>query len=566
MVAWFIIALATLAVFAFIAVNGVQTVSATTDGVGRVETARRLDAAAAALVTRAGSPNNSGRMMVLAGTSINGVYGLPSELSAYASTPFGQRIVYCPFGDGEGGTGSVAVPQGGGTTYAIQTKADTTGRVYVVAGRPAFPQVAENPNLMGYLVAPRTKTSATPNCSSVRFNPTTKGFEAPDALVRPVIRSSSGDDQRQQAGREVVYYVSSDGNGKGLSPNDPAALYTAVTYYRAALPQAMRIVMTAGSYVLPQQYLNAAVGGFSDKGNAGTLVIEGNGSQLDFDGSGTSDVWIPGNLELRNLSVTTRAGVYAQNGHKVTLNNTSTGFIQANAGGILQLTDVTATDLGRLGYALYVNDGATAVIQGKANLYGANGQNAVSIGGGARASFVGANVNVNATAGSLNIGFYVEENSDLVFKSTQINVNAPTNYGILVAGRVYGYGPSGLSYTQQVGRSIELQRGGFLSLVGGTWGQGVLPSYGLYDSGGSGITGSGAAIRGAVCWPAAYNLAWSPNANGSSSAVAGDEGNTTMSPNPTATEVQNNATITSRNTQRAQLRQTNTSTYTCQTS
>lgn len=565
MVAWFIIAIATLAVFALIAVNGVQTVAATTDGVGRVETTRRVEAAVAAITARTGSPNNSGKAMVVAGSTVDGIYGLPAEMSALASTPFGQRIVYCPFGDGEAGTAST-VPANATTTYQVQVKPDASGRVYVTDGRPNFPQVAENPNLMAYVIAPRTKSSNSPTCSSVRFNPTTSRFEAPDAIVRPVIRASAGEDQRQQAGREVVYYVSGNGTGRGLTPNDPTSLYAAMTYYRSALPQAMRIVMALGTYQLPAQYLNATVGGFSDKGNAGTLVVEGAGSQLDF--TGTSDIWVPGNLEIRNLTISSAVGVWAEQGHKLTLLNTSTGNIRINNGGILQATNISATDSRASGYALYVNDGSSAALNGTINLYAVSGQsNAVSA-GGSRVVFENANVALGTISGTTYFGFYNEENSDLVFKSTNINFNTQSGFPLLVKGRTTLYN-SNITFNATNGRMFEVQMGGFLSLNGGTYGLNAAPQYAIIDTGAAGFSGTGTLRATLACWTNAgvasgTQFVQSANGNGATSAVGGNEGPPLMNPQPTAAQVQENAAVNARNSQRATLRNTNTSNYACQ--
>src|SRR3546814_17001286 len=93
MVAWFIIAIATLAVFAFIAISGVQTVAMTTDAAGRIETVRRLDASVNALLARAAPANGDGVVYLPVGAAnpAGQGYGLPSDLANIAQTPFGQR-------------------------------------------------------------------------------------------------------------------------------------------------------------------------------------------------------------------------------------------------------------------------------------------------------------------------------------------------------------------------------------------------------------------------------------------------------------------------------------------
>ena len=558
MVAWFIIAIATLAVFALIAVNGVQTVAATTDGVGRVETTRRVEAAVAAITARTGSPNNTGKAMVVAGLTVDGVYGLPAEMSAFASTPFGQRIVYCPFGDGESGTAGT-VPAGGGATYPVEVKPDASGRVYVTAGRPNFPQVAENPNLMAYVIAPRTKASQTPTCNSVRFNPNTSRFEAPDAIVRPVIRASASDDQRQQAGREVVYYVSSNGTGRGLTPNDPASLYSAISYYRSAVPQAMRIVMQTGSYALPAQYMNATVGGFADKGNGGTLVIEGANSQLDF--TGASDIWMPANLELRNLTVSSAVGLYAEQGHKLTLVNTTSGFLRINNGGSLQATNIVVTDV-RQGWGIWVNDGSSAAIAGNVTVRAVPGNNGIVAAGGSRVVFENAAIVVSPTSGTLNWGVYTEENADLTFRSSTVTFPSGTSLPVYVRGRTTFYA-GGITLGQTTTNMILLEAGGYLSLNGGTYGAGVPATNGVNDNGASGVTGTGIVRATTNCWTG-NQFSQSNSGNGALSGVRANDGAPGMSPNPTSAEVTANAAVVANNAQRGQLRATNTSNFTCQ--
>src|SRR3546814_6353535 len=99
MVAWFIIAIATLAVFAFIAISGVQTVAMTTDAAGRIDTVRRLDAPVNALLARAAPANGDGVVYLPVGAAnpAGQRYGLPCDLPNIAQTPFGHRFVYGKF-------------------------------------------------------------------------------------------------------------------------------------------------------------------------------------------------------------------------------------------------------------------------------------------------------------------------------------------------------------------------------------------------------------------------------------------------------------------------------------
>src|SRR3546814_1725068 len=98
MVAWFIIAIATLAVFAFIAISGVQTVAMTTDAAGRIETVRRLDASVNALLARAAPANGDGVVYLPVGAAnpAGQGYGLPSDRSEEHTSEL-QSLMRIPY-------------------------------------------------------------------------------------------------------------------------------------------------------------------------------------------------------------------------------------------------------------------------------------------------------------------------------------------------------------------------------------------------------------------------------------------------------------------------------------
>src|SRR5690606_702162 len=180
MVAWFIIAIATLGVFAFIAVNGVQSVAMTSDAAGRVETVRRLEAAANAVMARAVSFDGDAVVYLPAGSPnpAGQGYGLPNDLAFRSQTAFGKRFVYCPFGNtGVTGDATVSIPNADGTSYSVQTRVSpSSGRHHVVgtnrAGVIGSVQAAlvADPNLLGFVLAPRSRQSSSPNCRDVAYN------------------------------------------------------------------------------------------------------------------------------------------------------------------------------------------------------------------------------------------------------------------------------------------------------------------------------------------------------------------------------------------------------------
>src|SRR3546814_17866996 len=151
MVAWFIIAIATLAVFAFIAISGVQTVAMTTDAAGRIETVRRLDASVNALLARAAPANGDGVVYLPVGAAnpAGQGYGLPSDLANIAPTPFGQRFVYCPFG-AAGGSGTAAtITSATAPNYQVAPRSHLD-RDSFCGGRPPYPPLVAHTNFIGF--------------------------------------------------------------------------------------------------------------------------------------------------------------------------------------------------------------------------------------------------------------------------------------------------------------------------------------------------------------------------------------------------------------------------------
>jgi hypothetical protein len=569
MVAWFIIAIATLAVFAFIAINGVQTVASTTDGVGRVETARRLDAAANALIARAGSPSNTGKYFVMAGTTVDSVYGLPPELSSYAYTPFGQRIVYCPFGDGESGSSAGAVPSGGGATYPIETKADSTGRVFVTAGRPNFPQVSDNPNLMGYLVAPRTKTSATPTCSSVRFNTVTKRFEAPDAFVRPIIKSATGEDARDAAAREVVFYVTPSGSGRGLAPNDSTNLQTALTYYKTRQPSNMRIILADGTYQLQAGTLGRMYGGFANTGAKSNLSIINGNDNAYIDQSSIAWINVPGNLYLRGLTLDSDSYLMADDGNTITTQSTTVGLVRVTGGGQFNMSD-GAINAPPSDWGILTWGGGKTRLAGniRVNLGGATKRYGIYTAGGGLTSVEGANLTYNILGGA-DWAFQIAPNGQLELRNAVITFNGTMTYGIGVVGGDVSMIGSNVLYSDSSSYSaVYLSGGGSLYMSDGVIGSAsARPRYGIVDDGSRFLGGNTPINANYQCWTNNYSpqLIYSGNgyANGTSSVVTGDETVPGMSAAPTSAEVKAYTEAQARNQQRAMVRVTNQSSYAC---
>lgn len=566
MVAWFIIAIATLAVFAFIAVNGVQTVASTTDGVGRVETARRMEAAVNALLSRSASPNNSGTPYLLAGVTVNGAYTLPAELASYAATPFGQTMVYCPFGGETGGT-ATNVPSVNGTSYPIQTTT-LNGKTYVTGGRPTFPQVAENPNLMGWILAPRTKTSALPSCNSVIFNPTTKRFEAPDAFVRPIIRAAGSLEMRESMSREVVFYVSQTGTGRGLAQNDPTSFATALDFYRTRQPGSMKIIMADGSYILPKGYLNIDGGGWQDRGTGANLTISAPGGSAQIDQNGADYIQIPGNLTLSGVYFDADSWVVANRARRVSMTNGSAGRLHAYNGGFVYAENVTI--MADSNWAVLALQGGQVAMAGVNVVGTTNGQNTIGAVNGGSVNVEGGSITYRLSSGSgrINYANYVEEGAQMTLRSVAINYAAALNTGVAAAGR---FTSSGTNYAFAAGGTssgFELHRGSDVAISDGAM-TGSKPTYGVLDYSAGRVDGTGFVVRATTsCWTAGsaagqiFSMSGQGNANVTSSVTA-DETLPALTDPMTAAQVSAYSQATKNNAKRQMLRAINTSTWSC---
>lgn len=572
MIAWFIIALATLAVFAFIAINGVQTVASTTDSVGRTETVRRLENASSALIARAVALPGDTASYLPAGQTINGIYTLPQDLASLSVTPFGQRIAYCPFGGitASGGTAGTVRSQDG-NTYNVQIQT-VNGRDIVTAGRPAFPQVAENPNLMGFLIAPRTKTGDTPSCDQVRYNGTTKRFEVADGIVRPIIREAGSDESRTQVGREIVYFVSQTGTGRGLSASDPASFQTALDYYRTRTPAAMRIEVADGSYILPTKALDVASGQVANKGTLGTLVIESTTGNVQIAQAGSGDINVPSNLDIRNITFDSGTSLIVQGGRQTSLTNVTIGQITVADGSSLSLNGAWVAG-GPNGYALTIASNSRVSLAGTVTFVaGAATKSGVLVDGGSQLTGTSTTINLRSAAGTAQIGMQINENSQMTLRSSTVNIVTQTGVPLLVRGRVALWDSLIAPNYNGGDQLIRLGGGGELAANGGTIGAINPTARAIVDVGGAKVSGN-AAVRtsGGYCWKSITDsgetgslFSMSPDGNvGANSAVTADVATTPPSDPVTAAALATYTQQVSDNARRRSLRAVNTSAFSC---
>ena len=504
MIAWFVIALATLTVFAFVAVNAASNLTTSYDLASRAETARRVDAAINALLTSSDSPNLTGQVWLPAGQTSGGSYILPASLSQYAYTATGQAIVYCPFGGNEAGS-NVTVPNYDGTSYTIQT-ATINGIAYVVNGRPNYAQVSTNPNLLGFLIAPRSRSDNPPSCDSVTYNSTTNLFAVPGGIVRPIMRTLGNEPNRDLATKGVTWYVSTTGTGTGTASSDPAAFTTALDFWRTRQPAAMTIIFANGSYSMPGSYMDVTAGSFSDMGHNASLDLVGSAGSVVVTQSGGGNIVIPqGALNVNGISFDSATNIVANANSTISLTSTAAGSVTANAGGVVTLnssalsstsvTPVTANNKGRVVFTGtdYISGGASGGLVTASY----NGQISLS----------NATVYMGTNSGSVSNAFNITQASNLLVTNSTVIVQNPLTAAILLNASAMN--ASSMTFniaTSGVADFIQAYNGATVNLNGGGLTGTVPTNLGFNDYGAAYVGGSSFTLRGTkACW--GYNNA-----------------------------------------------------------
>lgn len=555
MIAWFMIALATLGLFSYVVVNGVQNATAAADANGRIETARRLDAAVSGLLARAGSPLGDNVMYLPVGVqgAAGQGYNLPADMSAMATTPFGQKIIYCPAG--QSGSGSaLAIQNPNGTSYSVATASVTangTTKTYIVGGsRSIIPAaVAGDTNLLGFVMAPRSKLDSVASCLGISYNSTTGRFEAPGALVRPISRSGGIDESRTANSRRITFYVTPTGTGSGSNVADPGSLTTAMNFWSTHHPGVMTINLANGTYVTPDGLF------YSDtvSENYGSLFLQAQtpGGVLVQE-NGSSPISLPANLVISGIQFNSTVRADILTGRTMQLRDSSMGQVIAD-GGIVSMFGTISLNLpnGSNSYAAYAANGGTLDIRGNitANVAGASGGfaalygGALSIGGSTitvvfdgsptalPALWCGGDGTCSVNNSTVNIPVPVnvafQTNGNLHLESVALNAAGGTNIGLDITT-----GGSALVVNSQIGNSAQKFNSGV-----------------LFNADGFLLAGSNSHVWGNTCWSGSP-FTYSTNAAGASSNVTDDESIPAISgTNSTA----HDAAVT-RNAQRAAYR------------
>ena len=562
MVAWFVIALATLTVFGFLALNAAENISGATDLAARTETIRRMDAAVTSLLALARSPTSSAIAYLPVGRVSGSSYILPANLDQFARTPFGQPIVYCPFGGAETGTAGT-ITSANATSYNIQT-VTLSGVTYVVGGRPSYAQVSTNANLLGWLIAPRTRYDSTPSCNQVSYNSTTGKFMASNAIVRPIIRTMGPEELRELATREIVWFVSPTGTGRGTSSADPSSLASALDFWKSRQPYAMRIKFANGTYSFTAGSLN--IDTFTNLGTNGTLYLDGNPGNVTVNQSASDWVQLPVALEAYGITFNNNTRIIASRGQTVRLRSSSSGIVFASSGGQVILENSTVTSTDSAISPVNASPGGTITFRNANTLNAVH--SAIWTDTGGAINLNNATLTITRSSPSNTWGaIYILPGANLSASFSNIIVSNQYWSVIQNQGNLSGKDLT-LTLNAQVNDAITgLDASSVTALESGSITGSTRPVNGFNDSRAGRVAGSGFVLRASSsCWTAATTTGiFSQSANsgvGASTAVLADVAVSPLTAT-TAASISSYAASLQTNQLRANLRNVNSSNWTC---
>jgi len=559
MVAWFLIAIGTVAFFAYIAVTGVTTVETTGTYAGRADTIRRIDAVASALSARASSIQGDGVIYAPAGVAGTGEYLLPADLQPTGLTSFGSRFQYCPMGLDLSGQNDTVAYQGG--SYGISTAA-LNGKAFVTTGR--LPTTAAgDPNVIGFVLAQLTPTLPMPGCGQIVRSG--DNYTAPNGIVRVLRRSGVAEVDAGRNSDGATWYVTPTGTGDGRSWSNPASLANAMNAYRTSLGGSFTIRLAAGTYDAGGNMFDQTLVAMAPKKEASSLLLIGNGVAT----VNSAAMSVPSNLELRNVRAANSA-IVMDGGRYLKLTDAYTGSIVMSGRSRL-LMNGTNFVYGSPGVAaaIQVLNGSTAAVN---NTNGTSGVLVLSYQRNLPAMIVDsastAAINVNNltispidanAAGSRTPSLFVlRPNSTLNFRNTTINVNGSSEWAFAVGGNL-GMMTTRMNFNAYTWVGLQGNPGGEMSLYDIHM-QGSSPAqYGIAAQSTSKVSGWGNLYNGTRCWYRGDSSVFrmSPlGVAGDVSTVSQDEGwaANMMSAQPTAQQVADYQAMRQRNVERVDLR------------
>ncbi len=553
MVAWFLIAIGTVAFFAYIAVTGVSTVETTGTYAGRADTIRRIDAVASALSARASSIQADGVVYAPAGVAGTGEYLLPADLQPTGLTAFGSRFQYCPMGLALSNQNDTVAYAGG--SYGIST-ASLNGKQFVTTGR-LDTSAGGDPNVIGFVIAQLSPTLAMPGCGQIVRSG--ENYTAPNGIVRVLRRSGVAEVDAGRNSDGATWYVTPTGNGDGRSWSNPASLSAAMAAYRTSLGGTFTIRLANGTYDAGGNMFDQTIVAMAPKKEASSLLLIGSGAAT----INSAAISVPSNLELRNVRASNSAVVVDSGRYlKVTDSYTASIVMTGRSRLLMNGTNFVTASPG-VAAGIQVLNGSNAVINNTLVVSYQKNLPALLVDSGSAATVAANNVTITPVdtnaSGSRNPSLFVlKPNSNLTFKSATINVNGTSEWAFAVGGNL-GMFSTRMNFNAYTWVGLQGVPGGEMSLYDITM-QGTSPAqYGIAAQSTSKVSGWGNIYAGTRCWYRGDSSVFrmSPlGVAGDVSTVSPDEVWATgaMSAQPTAQQVADYQAMRQRNVERIDLR------------
>lgn len=552
MIAWFMIAIGTIAFFAYIAVSGVQTVEATSTMSGRAETVRRIENVVSTLTARSSALQGDGIVYAPAGVPASGEYLLPRDLQAAGITSWGARFQYCPMGlPLDTANGTVSYPGG---SYQIRT-AVLNDREYVVSGRLGT-AAAGDPNVIALVMAPIAPTAAPAGCGQI----TRSGeiYTAPGYIVRAIRRSAIADVDANRAADGATWFVTPTGTGDGRSWSTAASFGAALNAYRSSLGGTFTIRLASGSYSVEAPALDQTRTQMSAKKDASTLLLIGSGAATI---GGATSIYVPSNLELRNINAPNVA-VAVDDGNYLRITDSTMGAVTVGGRGRLQTSGtVILIPTSNDAYTVNLVGGGSAVFNNALNLYYNANRPVMNVEGGSNAVIASATVNVSpanqsASSTGLQTGFVEDTTSSLTFKSSTVNIDATSTWAFAAQGRFTVYNSS-INFNRYTWVGVQSGKSAQITMWSSNLRGTNPPQYTIASQGTTTMVGDANLWSGARCWYRGdgsifrLSLLGIPNQR---SAVSPNEPDTYMAAQPTAQQVVDLQALRARNVEREEIR------------
>jgi hypothetical protein len=568
MVAWFLTAILTVGLFAYISLTGVSIVSNTQNTAQRSEAVRRLDMVIQGLQSQSAAPLADGVVYAPTGTFRNGLYGLPSSLLPVGVTAFGSKFVYCPMGGITGTTNDTVSFTGG--SYQVGTT-ELNEKSYVVTGRVGTAAAADA-NVIAFVIAPVSGEGTMPGCNDVVKNGDV--YTAPNAIVRVLRRGTITDVDAIRSDSGNTWYVTVEGRGNGQSPSTPASFAAATAAYRASLGGSFTMVLGSGTYSSGESLLDQSVTAIpAKKENSSLVITSSTAAAIRIAGS----INVPSNVELRNIDLT-GTPVIADVGRSLRSVNSSLGPVVARNRSSVTFAGTNAVRSTQASSAsIYQQSGSTVTMDSSTlSLNYIGGGQAWRLEPSSSASLTQSTLNLNS-ADNVNGGsgsrlVMSDPNSQMNMRNAVVNVRGVSEYPFWIAGRLTA-ATTTFSISAQTLVGVQGVPGARIDLPDVTIGGTRLPTYALSSVGGSTITGYGNVSAATRCWYRGEGSLFrysNVGYAGQNSLLSGTETPQPMNAQPTGVQVQRYQAAVARNGERTSLRTTliapgSTSGFVCQT-